>query len=332
MSSSSDFELIHGQLHVTKDPTKPEALGKQVRSIGGSAYLQGPVQFGNDKTFHPKEVPPFTAPIPEPEATVMIGPLKNTDSPLPSVCDDSKFISKWEISPCGTTGTGAEKYGVDLANPYSLVVRAGAHITRDQQCGSEGIKDPKGPAAAMFIGDVDLYGYTRVKDKLSVVGKADFNQDIVIRQDVIVKGNIVLGGSLIAAGGVVQSCSLKPFNIKHPDKEGWRLVHNSLEGPEVSVFFRGRVKNSTEIHLPTYWKNLVDTDTITVNLTPIGAHQDVIVKRWDDRKVYLQSKGGMPIDCFYYIVAERKDIDKLVVEYEGSFEDMTKIMNFDPTT
>ena len=41
-------------------------------------------------------------------------------------------------------------------------------------------------------------------------------------------------------------------------------------------------------------------------------------KRWDEEKVYLQSKGGMPIDCFYHIYAERKDINPLHVEYEGN--------------
>ena len=40
----------------------------------------------------------------------------------------------------------------------------------------------------------------------------------------------------------------------------------------------------TEIILPTYWKELVDWTTITVNLTPIGAHQNVIVKRIDEEK------------------------------------------------
>jgi hypothetical protein len=46
----------------------------------------------------------------------------------------------------------------------------------------------------------------------------------------------------------------------------------------------------------------------------------VIIKRWDDEKVYLQSKGGMPIDCFYYIMAERKDTEKLIPEYQGTIE------------
>ena len=69
--------------------------------------------------------------------------------------------------------------------------------------------------------------------------------------------------------------------------------------------------------LPTYWMGLVHTDSITVQLQPIGAHQDVIIKRWDDKKIYLQAKGGMPIDCFYHVYAERKDVNPLITEYEG---------------
>ena len=56
-------------------------------------------------------------------------------------------------------------------------------------------------------------------------------------------------------------------------------------------------------------------------LSAIGAHQDIIVKRWDDEKVYLQSRGGIPINCFYYIMAERKDTEKLIPEYQGTIED-----------
>lgn len=110
----------------------------------------------------------------------------------------------------------------------------------------------------------------------------------------------------------------KPFDMTHPSKEGWRLRYACIEGPEVGVYFRGRVSGKTEIELPWYWKDLVHTQSISVQLQPIGAHQDVIVKRWDEEKIYLQSKGGMPIDCFFHIYGERKDVNGLVVEYPGN--------------
>jgi hypothetical protein len=140
--------------------------------------------------------------------------------------------------------------------------------------------------------------------------------------------NITAGGNINADGQIVSQTeveaagttltSRKPFDIPHPNKKGWRLRHVCLEGPESGVYFRGRIKNKTEIDLPNYWKDLVDIDSITVNLTPIGSHQDVIVNTWNEDKVYLHSKEGLPIDCFYYICAERIDGENLIVEYEGT--------------
>ena len=67
---------------------------------------------------------------------------------------------------------------------------------------------------------------------------------------------------------------------------------------------------------------MVHVDSISVQLQPIGAHQDIIIKRWDEEKIYLQAKGGFPIDCFYHVYGERKDVNPIVVEYTGeSYED-----------
>ena len=110
----------------------------------------------------------------------------------------------------------------------------------------------------------------------------------------------------------------KPFDIQHPTKgEGYRLRYACIEGAEVGVYHRGRLRIGKEIFLPKYWKDLVHINSITVQLQPIGAHQDIIIKRWDDEKIYLQAMGGMPIDCFYHVYAERKDINPLIVEYQG---------------
>jgi hypothetical protein len=107
----------------------------------------------------------------------------------------------------------------------------------------------------------------------------------------------------------------KNFKIDHPlDPKNKDLIYSCLEGPEIGVYIRGRLTNRNEIELPIYWKELVDISTISVQLQPIGAHQNIIVKRWDEKKVYLQSHGSMPIDCFYHIYAERKDVPKLEVE------------------
>lgn len=108
----------------------------------------------------------------------------------------------------------------------------------------------------------------------------------------------------------------KNFVIPHPDKNGRKLVYACLEGPENSVYVRGRLNNKNVIDLPQVWRKLVDESTITVSLTPIGAHQDLIVKRVQDNQVVIQAKPGLPINCYYHIFAERKDIPKLVTEID----------------
>lgn len=138
-------------------------------------------------------------------------------------------------------------------------------------------------------------------------------EDLTMGGDISGGVNITCSGTVTAASA---SSGVKTFNISHPTKDNRRLVHGCLEGPELGVYIRGRVKNREEISFPDYWEGLVDWTTITVNLTPIGAHQNVIVKRFDENKVYLQSKGGMPIDCFYHIYATRKDVPRLEVEPE----------------
>jgi len=132
-----------------------------------------------------------------------------------------------------------------------------------------------------------------------------------------VEGNISAGGRVTSNGGAHVLSAKKNFDIPHPTKEGWRLRHTCPEGPSNDVYVRGRVKNKTEIELPLYWKDLVDIQSITINLTPIGAHQDVIIKRWDEKKIYLQAKGGMPIDCFYHVYGTRTDGEDLIAEYQG---------------
>ena len=109
----------------------------------------------------------------------------------------------------------------------------------------------------------------------------------------------------------------KSFLIEHPSKEGFNLRHGSLEGPEHGVYVRGKLDGSSTIELPDYWLDLVDENTITVQLTPIGSHQNLYVKDIIDNTVIVANSAllSSKIKCFYFVQAERKDIDKMVVEY-----------------
>ena len=145
---------------------------------------------------------------------------------------------------------------------------------------------------------------------LDVDGLVHFTGDLIC--------DAISPSSLSGRFGVADSKPVKPFDIEHPTKgKGWRLRYVSIEGPESGVYCRGRVKNEKIIRLPEYWKDLVHTDSISVQLQPIGSHQNIIVKRWDSEFIYLQGQG-LHIDCFYHVYAERKDINPLLTEYEGN--------------
>jgi len=118
--------------------------------------------------------------------------------------------------------------------------------------------------------------------------------------------------------GTINVQSWKGFDIKHPNKENHRLRHICLEGPEAGVYHRGRITNSNVIELPSYWRGLIDPESITVALTQIGSSQDLIVEaiEWGSR-IKIRSGNAATIDCYYVIQAARIDGEPLVVEYEG---------------
>ena len=103
----------------------------------------------------------------------------------------------------------------------------------------------------------------------------------------------------------------KSFDIVHPTKEDMRLRYGSLEGPENGVYVRG-IAESNIIELPDYWVGLIYEDSITVSLTAFESAQNIYVEKIENNKVYI---GGQPVKVFFTVYGERKDIDKLTVEY-----------------
>jgi len=139
--------------------------------------------------------------------------------------------------------------------------------------------------------------------------------------DIATKLNV--GTHIVAQGEVISRCgkhilSLKKnFDIQHPTKKGWRLRHTCPEGPSNDVYLRGKIENKTTIELPDYWRNLVNEDSITINLTPIGKNQNIFVEKIENNKVFLNSHNQESIYCYYHIFAERKDGEQLIPEYKG---------------
>ena len=272
---------------------KPEALGKGSSEVRGSAYVEGPLQVGRDTEYD------------RIEATVMIAEEFNPDS--------EQYVTQTVLQQ--EMGESDKKSPAKL----SLKVKGNTDIIGDDKTPDALYVTSGKTHAAKFVGAGDGGGQNCV----------------YIEGDLYVTGAIDGGnkGRLASRFGTADGLG-KVFDIPHPTKgKGHRLAHACIEGPEVAVYYRGRCKNSNEIRLPSYWKDLVHSDSITVQLQPVGAHQDIIIKRWDDEKVYLQAKGGMPIDCFYHVYAERKDINPLHVEYKGeTWEDYPdpNHRNFDP--
>ena len=199
-------------------------------------------------------------------------------------------------------------------------VKHSAYIEGPLQIGNA--KDFETAQGTVMIGkdgNMETVNALFVKGDVTIVGNTGQTGDTTQTGDITATGTISAAnfvGSVSTASG--KSSGAKAFDVPHPTKDGYRLRHICIEGPESAVYHRGRLRSQKKIVLPKYWKGLVDIDTITVQLQPIGVHQDIIVKRWDDENVYLQAQGALPINCFFHVYAERKDIEKLIPEYEGT--------------
>lgn len=147
-------------------------------------------------------------------------------------------------------------------------------------------------------------------------GSVTIDQNLNILGSLTVNGACTINGMFTAAGGV--AAPFKLFDIPHPTKEKYRLRHGCLEGPEIAVYFRGKLENTNVIELPEYWKDLVDYKSISVNLTPYGEYQELYVEYINEKQIKVKNRENTSINFYYTVYAERKDMEKLIVEYEGS--------------
>ena len=180
-------------------------------------------------------------------------------------------------------------------------------------------------------GNLTVAGDGKTPNALLISGGSSVDT-IHVEGDMFVSGAVDCGnkGKLAARFGVADS-KPKPFDLEHPTKgKGHRLRHACIEGPEVAVYYRGRLKDSNVIHLPYYWKDLVHEDSITVQLQPIRSNQNLVIQEFNNEFIVIAEDSTntdlitdlSTIDCFYHVYGERKDVNPLIVEYEGdSWED-----------
>ena len=179
------------------------------------------------------------------------------------------------------------------------------------------IKNPK----ELITPDINTDGNVNVKKSVNVKIDVNVDKNVNVKGNVNVDKNVKAKGEVYSSNGAHRLSAKKNFDIPHPTKEGWRLTHSCLEGPEAAVYVRGKLINKNIIKLPEYWENLVDPDTITVSVTPIGSYHNIFVKYFDSKEIVLESKENVSVCCFYHIFGERIDTEKLIVEYEGDIED-----------
>ena len=237
-----------------------------------------------------------------------------------------------DISPTGTAVMNGPVYiGKTSASPgYEAFLNVTSNPSSQLPLDTQ----PKAKAdlSIKSDGNVTIEGDGKTSHGLDVSGGASIDV-LRVRGDAYFDGKVDCGNKgRLASRFSAADGKPKPFDIQHPTKgEGHRLRYACIEGPEVAVYYRGRLKGSNTIELPYYWKDLVHEDSITVQLQPIGMrHFHLNIVQFDNEKIIVADPDDKPIDCFYHVYGERKDINPLITEYEGnSWEDYPD-PNFNP--
>ena len=241
-------------------------------------------------------------------------------------------------SPTGTAVLNGPVYvGTPSASPnYDAVLNVGTQPAEQQSINRQ--PPMSTPLGIKLDGSMEIVGDGRVPNALKISGGQ--LDKLHVDGDAFFSGAVDCGNKgKLAARFAVADSKPKPFDIEHPTKgEGHRLRYACIEGPEVAVYCRGRLKESNVIELPYYWKDLVHADSITVQLQPIGSNQNLVIQEFNSEFIVIAEDSTntdlitdlSTIDCFYHVYGERKDINPLIVEYDGnSWEDYPD-PNFNP--
>jgi hypothetical protein len=113
------------------------------------------------------------------------------------------------------------------------------------------------------------------------------------------------------------------FYIDHPSKPGMKLVHGTLEGPELGVYYRGEarlINGQAEIALPDYFEALTRKEGRTVQVTPKlegeGPISALAASAVENGSFSVRGLDSInPSQPFYWEVkAVRADVEPLAVE------------------
>jgi len=265
---------------ITKVQTKPY----DGSLLGGLSILNGPVQIG----VAPLAVPPL--------GTVFIGPNPPTSGP-------TSLAGLHVLHPV---------LGINIYSPIAL-----QHFGILNGFGITNKFAPVFHYRTTTLLDVLLKLGKSVETGGTIKAEPSINESTPSRQTA---GNWTHAGNITATNftGNINVQSWKGFDIKHPKKPNRRIRHICVEGPEAAIYIRGTLKGSNVIELPDYWDGLVDIESISVHLTPIGSYQELYVDKIEwGKKVIVKNNQGSAINCYYRVEAARIDGEPLIVEYDG---------------
>lgn len=170
--------------------------------------------------------------------------------------------------------------------------------------GSNSIIKDSGTGGLFLLADAATYIQTP-----SGESKAKFTKDgsVELYYDNSKKFETTSGGVTVTGH---LSATTKSFLVDNP-KTGGKLQYGVVESNEHGVYVRGKT-DQEEIELPEEWEWLVDEDSVTVDLTPIGQMQHLFIIEQNNTKVKV---GGLAENgqYNYVIYGTRKDVDPLEV-------------------
>lgn len=215
------------------------------------------------------------------------------DAVLPGISfhSDAAGGNGMEINyPSGSIGLSANPAGLSLNNPVgNNVVQMGVHTT---------------------LG----HGFLTASNSLGAFGVSidGATGSISAAGDIGINGSINANGNLTVAG-------VKNFRIPNPLDDSTDIVYACVEGPEAACYVRGTgalIDGRAKIVLPDHFRAVVNSDTMTVHLTPTSAKSlglAVIEKSGDFFVVAELAQGTGSYEFDYHVMGVRKGYEDFQV-------------------
>ena len=124
-------------------------------------------------------------------------------------------------------------------------------------------------------------------------------------------GAVTVSGNFTVTG-------VKNFAVPDPQDTKRAIYYASLEGPEAGTYFRGTAKTvngEAVIELPGYFGRVTEKERMTVQITPVGApNQLYVAERTPERLVIKVAKGSADGEFDYFVQGVRKGYLDFAVE------------------